>query len=438
MKEEDKAKANAKFADISAAYEVLSDEGKRRIYDQAGEEGTKQSERGGGGGGAGFPQGGGFPGGFPGHPGGFHHQQHFGGGQGGGFQDPFHVFSQMFGGGGRGGGGGFPPGHGGGGGGPPPPPPVLYSAKATPDIQRLTRATFNNVASRKARGARLVLLHLYEPSSPSAQALAPALQRLAQTLKGAITVAAVNCAADRAVCAKAGSPGDSTDSALRLLHEEGSDTLDTAPLHSSLQQGRPPLKALQPVWDAIARRVPSRVGTLPASRAALDKLARRCLAPAGSAGKRRAVQGCVVLFSASQKVSPMYAALSSSPAFDALQPLPAAGAGAGAGAGEGEGAFVFAQAEVPAKKAAKGEAQVMDREHLDAAGALDLGVAELPALVLLLGSSLEEWRLGGVLAGEELRRAGRTGRVQAPKSALENTAAMAAWLGAQKRALRSA
>ena len=45
--------ATAKFAEISSAYEVLSDEKKRKIYDRHGEEGLKQHEaqegRGGGG-----------------------------------------------------------------------------------------------------------------------------------------------------------------------------------------------------------------------------------------------------------------------------------------------------------------------------------------------------------------------------------------------------
>ena len=89
--EEDREKATAKFADIGAAYEVLSEPEKRRMYDQVGEEGLK---RGGGDGGPGGP-GGGFPGGFPG-----------GGGPGGGFP-----------GGHGGGGGGFHFGGGGGGGG---------------------------------------------------------------------------------------------------------------------------------------------------------------------------------------------------------------------------------------------------------------------------------------------------------------------------------
>jgi len=62
--------AAEKFAEIARAYEVLSDEEKKEIYDQYGEDGLKQHEQGGGGGGSGF----------------------------GGFED---VFSQFFGGGGR-------------------------------------------------------------------------------------------------------------------------------------------------------------------------------------------------------------------------------------------------------------------------------------------------------------------------------------------------
>ncbi|MES2272802.1 MAG: molecular chaperone DnaJ [Chlamydiota bacterium] len=49
-------KAEALFKQISEAYEVLSDDGRRRIYDQYGEEGLKGAGPGGGGGG--------FPGGF--------------------------------------------------------------------------------------------------------------------------------------------------------------------------------------------------------------------------------------------------------------------------------------------------------------------------------------------------------------------------------------
>ena len=79
--------AELKFKEIAEAYDVLSDDKKRKIYDQFGEEGLKQGGPGGGGG---------FPGGMPG---GFTYE--FRG-------DPHDIFTKMFGGGGGFGGfGGF-------------------------------------------------------------------------------------------------------------------------------------------------------------------------------------------------------------------------------------------------------------------------------------------------------------------------------------------
>lgn len=72
-KNPDDAEAEAKFKEISHAYEVLSDSSKKSMYDQLGHEAFTQS-RGGGGSAAG-----GFRGG------------------GGGFTDPFDIFSQVFG-----------------------------------------------------------------------------------------------------------------------------------------------------------------------------------------------------------------------------------------------------------------------------------------------------------------------------------------------------
>jgi len=69
--EAEKKEAAKKFAEISNAYEVLSDEEKRKIYDRYGEDGLKQHQQGGGGRGGGHPFdmfnsffGGGFGGGF--------------------------------------------------------------------------------------------------------------------------------------------------------------------------------------------------------------------------------------------------------------------------------------------------------------------------------------------------------------------------------------
>jgi len=135
--DEDKEAAEEKFVQVSQAYSVLSDEEKRKVYDQYGKEGVEAMERGqdpsmGGFGGAGGFPGGGGGGGFGGGGG---QQFHFksNGGAGAGF-DPFQMFEAMFGeqmggssggGGGHGGfqfnmggGGGFPGGGFGGGGFP--------------------------------------------------------------------------------------------------------------------------------------------------------------------------------------------------------------------------------------------------------------------------------------------------------------------------------
>ena len=48
-------KAKSKFEELSNAYEVLTDEEKRQIYDRHGEEGLKQHQQSGGGGGGGHP-----------------------------------------------------------------------------------------------------------------------------------------------------------------------------------------------------------------------------------------------------------------------------------------------------------------------------------------------------------------------------------------------
>jgi DnaJ family protein B protein 11 len=62
-KNPDDPEANTKFQDLGAAYEVLSDPEKRKIYDRGGEEAIQKDERNGGGGGDPFASffGGGSP-----------------------------------------------------------------------------------------------------------------------------------------------------------------------------------------------------------------------------------------------------------------------------------------------------------------------------------------------------------------------------------------
>lgn len=200
-----KEQATKKFEEIAQAYEVLSDDKKRRIYDQMGEEGLNPNRGGGeGGGGPGdggsnfhFRSGGG--GGFPG--GGFG-----GGGGAGGFN--FGGFN--FGGGGGGGGfpgGGFPGGFpgfgsggmgGGGGGGrhhqqQQQKQPPLYSADEGV-------ATFAGNKYPDPKSKQLWFIEFYS-SSPPSRDYKEKFVKLAQSMRqSGVKVGSVHCDNDQQLC----------------------------------------------------------------------------------------------------------------------------------------------------------------------------------------------------------------------------------------------
>mmetsp|Transcript_28866 Transcript_28866/g.58230 ORF Transcript_28866/g.58230 Transcript_28866/m.58230 type:complete len:537 (-) Transcript_28866:114-1724(-) len=160
--EEKKLKHEKKFVQISEAYDVLSDEKKKKVYDKYGKEGLEMLEKGVDPEEAGFGHGGG--GGFGG----------FGGGHSGGTHtfnnaDAFKIFESMFGGGmgggsfesAFGGGGGFESAFGGsgggfggfGGGGPrgrPQDEPPVFSKNDPSGVVPLGSAKFPDSKSKHA------------------------------------------------------------------------------------------------------------------------------------------------------------------------------------------------------------------------------------------------------------------------------------------------
>lgn len=207
--DDDKEKAEEIFVKVSQAYAVLSDEEKRKIYDQYGKNGLDAFERGqdpasagfgfggGGGGGGGFG-GAGFGGGGGGGGSRTYHMN-FGGPGGGSAQggfDPFDIFNQFmnqqgsggFGGGGFGGGGpgGFGPG-GGQGRRRPRKEPELFP-KGESKVAKLGRPKFPD---RKSKYLWLILF--YANDDPASKHVAIEYEKLAGQKNLPYKVGAVDC-----------------------------------------------------------------------------------------------------------------------------------------------------------------------------------------------------------------------------------------------------
>ncbi|GAX22219.1 DnaJ homolog subfamily B member 6 [Fistulifera solaris] len=198
--DDEKEKAEEIFVKVSEAYSILSDDDKRKVYDQYGKQGLEMMERGI------DPNAGGFgsAGGGFGAGGGQTYNFKFNAGSAGGhtFQfDPFSMFQEMFGAGGM---GGFESGNfkvhfdgfdgaqfGGGGARPGKPKaaaPKVDLFKDVPNVTRLGKPKYPNEKSKY-----LWLVVFYDYQHPRSEKAKGPIETLASKISGSYKIGAMNC-----------------------------------------------------------------------------------------------------------------------------------------------------------------------------------------------------------------------------------------------------
>ncbi|KAL6762022.1 molecular chaperone [Haematococcus lacustris] len=270
----EKKKAEAKFKDVAAAYEALSDPETRRKYDQYGEEGLQQGHPSNGGAGATFRTG-----------------------------DPYEMFNMFFGGGmgGFDGGGMGGPGHRGGSSHmgsfgsqrfPQQQQQQSDMYEASSDVRVLTpdeHPLFTGPQAEKWTW----LIEMYAPWCGHCQKLSPKYKKVATQLKGLVKVGAVNCDEHPGLCK--GVKGYPT---IKLYSPSG-------PAQGLVYKGSHETKALV---DWALQQLPNVVQRL-TSPDTLTAFLSQCSPAAGSARKTAKSGLCAVLVTAKDETSSLLRAL---------------------------------------------------------------------------------------------------------------------------------
>lgn len=190
--------------------------------------------------------------------------------------------------------GGMPPGmrRGGPPGGGPGGPPRGEMYKKGSSVLKLTAKTFAKRVGKRHRGSRVWLVKFYSPTCPHCHSMVGAMEELAEGLRGAARVAAVDCQAQAQLCQSYGVRGYPT---IKLLGPDGSRDYE----------GPRTAKAMR---DALVALVPGdSVRVVSGSKfRSLQSLRSRFCDGEDGAGRPKV---CVLLLSQKSRPSPLFRAI---------------------------------------------------------------------------------------------------------------------------------